>query len=60
MAGLSIKKCAGGAIRGAQPFEDAVEWAYNDPFGHGLMGVTGENLADDFQYLREDMDKWEK
>ena len=22
------------------------------------MGVTGENLADDFQYLREDMDKW--
>ena len=47
-----------GAVRGAQPFEDSVEWAYNDPFGHGLMGVTGENLADDFQYRREDMDKW--
>lgn len=47
-----------GAVRGSQAFEDSVEWAYNDPFGHGLMGVTAENLADDYQYKREDMDKW--
>ena len=56
--GFVNQKMRWGAIRGSQPFEDSVEWAYNDPFGHGLMGVTGENLADDFQYLREDMDKW--
>ena len=56
--GFVNQKMRWGAVRGAQPFEDSVEWAYNDPFGHGLMGVTGENLADDFQYRREDMDKW--
>jgi acetyl-CoA C-acetyltransferase len=47
-----------GVTRGGQVFEDSVEWAYNDPFGHGLMGVTAENLADDYQYQRDDMDDW--
>lgn len=47
-----------GVTRGRQTLEDTVEWAYSDPFGHGLMGATAENLADDFQYRREDMDAW--
>ncbi|WP_420403131.1 thiolase family protein [Nisaea sp.] len=47
-----------GAIRGAQSFEDSVESVYSDPFGHGLMGATAENLTEDFQYRREDMDAW--
>lgn len=47
-----------GVTRGQQTLEDTVEWAYSDPFGHGLMGVTAENLAEDFQYRREDMDAW--
>ncbi len=47
-----------GAIRGAQSFEDTLESVYSDPFGHGLMGATAENLTEDFQYRREDMDAW--
>lgn len=47
-----------GAIRGAQSFEDTMESVYSDPFGHGLMGATAENLTEDFQYRREDMDAW--
>ena len=39
-----------GVTRGQQTLEDTVEWAYSDPFGHGLMGATAENLAEDFQY----------
>lgn len=47
-----------GAIRGAQSFEDTMESVYSDPFGNGLMGATAENLSEDFQYRREDMDAW--
>ncbi|WP_193173951.1 thiolase family protein [Nisaea nitritireducens] len=47
-----------GAIRGAQSFEDTMESVYSDPFGHGLMGATAENLSEDFQHRREDMDAW--
>ncbi|WP_193184536.1 thiolase family protein [Nisaea sediminum] len=47
-----------GVVRGAQSFEDSVESVYSDPFGHGLMGATAENLTADFQYRREDMDAW--
>jgi len=47
-----------GVVRGQATLEDTVEWAYSDPFGHGLMGATAENLAEDFQYRREDMDAW--
>jgi acetyl-CoA acetyltransferase family protein len=56
--GFVNQKMRWGVIRGSQPFEDSVEWAYNDPFGHGLMGVTAENLADDFQHKRSEMDAW--
>ena len=56
--GFVNQKMRWGVIRGSQAFEDSVEWAYNDPFGHGLMGVTAENLADDYQYQREQMDEW--
>lgn len=52
------QKMRWGAIRGAQRFEDTLEWAYGDPFGHGLMGETAENLTEDCQYRREDMDAW--
>ncbi|MDC0432970.1 thiolase family protein [bacterium] len=56
--GFVNQKMRWGVIRGSQAFEDSVEWAYNDPFGHGLMGVTAENLADDYQYQRQQMDEW--
>ena len=56
--GFVNQKMRWGVVRGSQPFEDSVEWAYNDPFGHGLMGVTAENLADDYQYQRDEMDEW--
>ncbi|MBH69132.1 MAG: acetyl-CoA C-acyltransferase [Rhodospirillaceae bacterium] len=56
--GFINQKMRWGAVRGAQAFEDTVEWAYNDPFGNGLMGVTAENLADEYQYQRDDMDAW--
>ena len=56
--GFVNQKMRWGVIRGSQAFEDSVEWAYNDPFGHGLMGVTAENLADDYQYQRDQMDEW--
>mgnify|MGYP002700909217 FL=1 len=45
--GFVNQKMRWGVIRGSQAFEDSVEWAYNDPFGNGLMGVTAENLTDD-------------
>ena len=38
--GFVNQKMRWGAIRGAQPFEDSVEWAYNDPFGHGPVSYT--------------------
>jgi acetyl-CoA C-acetyltransferase len=47
-----------GVTRGPQTMADSVEQVYSDPFGHGLMGATAENLAEDFQYRRDDMDAW--
>lgn len=57
-APFANQKMRWGAIRGAQSFEDTMESVYSDPFGHGLMGATAENLSEDFQYRREDMDAW--
>lgn len=57
-APFANQKMRWGAIRGAQSFEDTMESVYSDPFGHGLMGATAENLTEDFQYRREDMDAW--
>ena len=57
-APFANQKMRWGAIRGAQSFEDTMESVYSDPFGNGLMGATAENLSEDFQYRREDMDAW--
>ncbi|WP_028467490.1 thiolase family protein [Nisaea denitrificans] len=57
-APFANQKMRWGAIRGAQSFEDTMESVYSDPFGHGLMGATAENLTEDFQHRREDMDAW--
>jgi len=57
-APFANQKMRWGAIRGAQSFEDTMESVYSDPFGHGLMGATAENLSEDFQHRREDMDAW--
>jgi acetyl-CoA C-acetyltransferase len=35
---------------------DMMLGALHDPFGHGHMGVTAENVADEHQITREDMD----
>jgi len=45
-----------GAVRGPQTVVDTLDYAYRDPFNLELMGETAENLTDDFQYRREDMD----
>ncbi len=47
-----------GATRGPQQLEDMLDWAYRCPFSQQYMGDTAENLADDYQYRREDMDIW--
>jgi acetyl-CoA acetyltransferase family protein len=47
-----------GARRGQQALVDSLDWAYRDPFSHQLMGETAENLAEDYQYVREDMDAY--
>jgi acetyl-CoA C-acetyltransferase len=47
-----------GRKRGPQTLIDALDWTYRDPFSLELMGETAENLADDFQYTREDMDEY--
>ncbi len=47
-----------GAVRGEQRMQDTLDWAYRDPFSYELMGETAENLADDFQYTRDDMDDY--
>ncbi|MSP68614.1 MAG: thiolase family protein [Alphaproteobacteria bacterium] len=47
-----------GLKRGPQAMVDTLDWAYRDPFSLELMGETAENLAEDFQYRREDMDAW--
>ena len=57
-APFANQKMRWGVTRGAQSFEDTLESAYSDPFGHGLMGATAENLSEDFQHRREDMDAW--
>ena len=57
-APFANQKMRWGAIRGTQSFEDTMESVYSDPFGHGLMGATAENLSEDFQHRREDMDAW--
>ncbi|MBT5916931.1 MAG: thiolase family protein, partial [Alphaproteobacteria bacterium] len=47
-----------GAKRGPQTMIDTLDYAYRDPFNLELMGETAENLAEDFQYQRDEMDEW--
>ncbi|GAB5467965.1 MAG: thiolase family protein [Rhodospirillales bacterium] len=44
--------------RGAMVLEDMLEWAYRCPFSQEYMGETAENLAEDYQYGRAEMDAW--
>jgi acetyl-CoA acetyltransferase family protein len=47
-----------GHKRGPMVMEDMLDWAYRCPFSQEYMGETAENLAEEFQYTREDMDAW--
>ena len=47
-----------GGKRGPQTAIDTLDYAYRDPFNLELMGETAENLTDDYQYRRDDMDEW--
>src|SRR4029078_4772883 len=45
-----------GQRMGAAAVVDAMTGALHDPFGHGHMGVTAENIAAKFGFKREDQD----
>ena len=47
-----------GNARGNQELEDILEWCYRCPFSLEYMGDTAENLAEKYQYDREDMDQY--
>ncbi|MEM7406511.1 MAG: thiolase family protein [Pseudomonadota bacterium] len=47
-----------GLRRGPETLTDGLDLAYRDPFNLELMGETAENLAEDFQYQRDEMDEW--
>jgi acetyl-CoA acetyltransferase family protein len=47
-----------GAKRGPATMTDTLDWCYRDPFDGQFMGETAENLAEEFQYGRADMDDW--
>ncbi|MEM1110968.1 MAG: thiolase family protein [Pseudomonadota bacterium] len=47
-----------GIKRGNSAVVDTIDYAYRDPFDLTLMGGTAENLADDFGYQREAMDRY--
>ncbi|MEM7524480.1 MAG: thiolase family protein [Pseudomonadota bacterium] len=54
----AVTKARWGQARGAMALEDVLDWAYRCPFSLEYMGETAENLAEDFQYQRDDMDEW--
>ena len=45
-----------GQRMGDEPVVDAMTGALHDPFGHGHMGVTAENIAAKFGFTREQQD----
>jgi acetyl-CoA C-acetyltransferase len=47
-----------GGKRGPITMIDSLDYAYRDPFNLELMGETAENLSEDFQYQRDEMDEW--
>jgi acetyl-CoA C-acetyltransferase len=47
-----------GQRMGDVPVIDAMTAALHDPFGHGHMGVTAENIAAKYGFTREDQDRF--
>lgn len=47
-----------GHPRGPIQLDDMLDWAYRCPFSQEYMGETAENLAEEFQYGRAEMDAW--
>src|ERR1041384_6871756 len=47
-----------GQRRGDAPVIDAMTAALHDPFGHGHMGVTAENIAAKYGFTREQQDQF--
>ncbi|MGH8764820.1 MAG: acetyl-CoA C-acyltransferase, partial [Burkholderiales bacterium] len=45
-----------GQRMGDEPVIDAMTGALHDPFGHGHMGITTENIAAKFGFTREEQD----
>jgi acetyl-CoA C-acetyltransferase len=45
-----------GQRMGDEPVLDAMTGALHDPFGHGHMGITAENIAAKFGFTREQQD----
>jgi len=54
----AVSSARWGVGRGGMQLEDMLDWAYRCPFSQEYMGDTAENLAEQFQYRREDMDEW--
>ncbi|MEM9132280.1 MAG: thiolase family protein [Actinomycetota bacterium] len=55
-APYALTEARWGMKRGAGEMVDTIDYAYRDPFDLSLMGETAENLTDDFDYERTDMD----
>jgi len=47
-----------GQRMGDEPVVDAMTGALHDPFGHGHMGITAENIAAKFGFTREQQDAY--
>ena len=47
-----------GQRMGDEPVIDAMTGALHDPFGHGHMGVTAENIAAKYGFTREQQDQF--
>ena len=54
----AVSSARWGIGRGSMELEDMLEWAYRCPFSQEYMGETAENLAEEFQYGRLEMDEW--
>ena len=56
--GMVIKGLRWGHKMGGTETVDLMQAALQDPFGHGAMGVTGENVAERYNVTREDQDNF--
>lgn len=57
-SGYLIPNARWGQKMGDTPVVDMMLQALHDPFGHGHMGVTAENVAKRYQITREDQDSF--